>query len=90
MTWAFADLDPRGMGKDFSALKDALSTRILDVYDHQHLNDLEPFDDTSPTAENLAREFFFILKKNFDPGPSGYLERIEVWEGSGNRAAYEG
>ncbi|NIM20691.1 MAG: 6-carboxytetrahydropterin synthase QueD [Candidatus Latescibacteria bacterium] len=89
-SWAFTELDDQGMGKNFVVLKEALSTHILETYDHGHLNDLEPFDRTSPTAENLAREFFFILKKNFDPGTSGSMERVEVWEGSGSCAAFEG
>ncbi len=88
-TWVFTDLDDKGMGANFSVLEDALSTHILEVYDHGHLNELEPFDHVDPTAENLAKTFFCILKDRFEPGPSGSIHRVEVWEDPGNCAAYE-
>lgn len=88
-TWVFTGLDDKGMGMNFSVLKRQLDTHIVDVYDHNHLNDLEPFDRLPPTAENLAKAFFQCLQKNYDPGPAGHLYRVEVWEGSSCCAAYD-
>ena len=88
-TWIFSDLDNKGMGENFSVLKGALKSLILDRYDHAHLNELEPFTQADPTAENLAKAFFLILREQFDPGPSGTIQRVEVWEGENSCAAYE-
>jgi 6-pyruvoyltetrahydropterin/6-carboxytetrahydropterin synthase len=85
----FTDLDDKGMGMNFSVLQQQLDTHILNVYDHNHLNDLDPFDRLLPTAENLAKAFFLRLTDNFDPGPAGILHKVEVWEGSSCCAAYE-
>lgn len=87
--WAFYELDEHGMGVNFRALKMLLEKEIRERYDHRHLNDIPPFDRTPPTAENLAREAFRVLTDGFDPGPSGRLARVEVWEGPESCAAYE-
>ena len=87
--WSYESLDERGMGANFCDLKDVLRREVHDRYDHRHLNDLAPFDSVPPTAENLAREVFALLKQRFQPGPRGRLVRVEVWEGPEACAAYE-
>jgi 6-pyruvoyltetrahydropterin/6-carboxytetrahydropterin synthase len=87
--WSFTRLDDKGMGADFSKLKALLNSEIRSVYDHSHLNDTAPFDTIRATAENLAREFYRLLQARSDLAPGGTLERVEVWEGSENRVAYE-
>ena len=77
------------MGANFRDLKQALRSEVHDHYDHRHLNDIAPFDHVPPTAENLAREVFRILKERFSPGRNGRLMRVEVWEGPEACAAYE-
>jgi 6-pyruvoyltetrahydropterin/6-carboxytetrahydropterin synthase len=85
----FTDLDDKGMGENFTILKGALRTLILERFDHTHLNELEPFTRQDPTAENLAKAFFLILKEHYNPGPNGAIHRVEVWEGEDSCAAYE-
>ena len=46
-------LDEVGMGVDFKVMKNA-ANKIGDQLDHRYLNDLEPFKETNPTAENIA------------------------------------
>ncbi len=87
--WEFGTLDDVGMGTNFHVLKDALRTQIHERFDHQHLNDIPPFDGIPPTTEHLAREIFRILKAGFDPGKTGRLARIEVWEGPESCVSYE-
>jgi 6-pyruvoyltetrahydropterin/6-carboxytetrahydropterin synthase len=87
--WAFTDLDGNGMGANFHDLKDVLQEQVRSRYDHRHLNDIPPFDDTPPTAENLARQVYRLLDSEFDPGPEGRLARVEVWEGPESCASYE-
>ena len=48
-----ATLDETGMGIDFKKMKNA-ANEIGDQLDHRYLNDLEPFTQINPTAENIA------------------------------------
>ncbi len=50
-------LDTIGMAVDFKTLKHAANT-VADRLDHQYLNDIPPFDQQNPTAENLAAYFY--------------------------------
>ena len=87
--WAFATLDELGMGANFRDLKEVLRREVHERFDHRHLNDIPPFDRVAPTAENLAREVFTLVREHFHPGPRGRLVRVEVWEGPEACAAYE-
>lgn len=90
VSWAFSKLDGSGMGANFSTLKGVLESKIKRPFDHRHFNDTSPFDKMNPTAENIAKVFFLILKDGLDPGLGGRLERVEVWEGPDNSVSYEG
>lgn len=46
-------LDDIGMGVDFKVMKQA-AREVGGRLDHQYLNDLEPFKNINPTAENIA------------------------------------
>ena len=46
-------LDEVGMGLDFKAIK-RVTKDVADELDHQYLNDLAPFREVNPTAENIA------------------------------------
>ena len=46
-------LDEVGMGIDFKVMKKAAND-VGDELDHRYLNDLEPFKEVNPTAENIA------------------------------------
>lgn len=50
-------LDQHGMGVDFKVIKTA-ARDIGDRLDHRYLNDLEPFTEINPTAENIAAYFY--------------------------------
>lgn len=50
-------LNSVGMGVDFKEIKQA-AREIAGRLDHQYLNDLTPFDELNPTAENIAAYFF--------------------------------
>ncbi|MEJ2179487.1 MAG: 6-carboxytetrahydropterin synthase QueD [Gammaproteobacteria bacterium] len=47
------ELDNVGMGIDFKAIKKATKQVIAEL-DHRYLNEIKPFDEINPTAENLA------------------------------------
>jgi 6-pyruvoyltetrahydropterin/6-carboxytetrahydropterin synthase len=57
VTLAGAELDEAGLLLDFKLLKTLLRP-VVDYLDHRMINDLSPFTELNPSAENLARYFF--------------------------------
>jgi len=57
VTLAGEELDNAGLLLDFKDLRDVMRP-VIDRLDHQMINDLEPFTERNPSAENLARYFF--------------------------------
>src|SRR5580693_9768064 len=56
ITLVGAELDDTGLLLDFKLLKTLLRP-VVDYLDHKMINDLEPFTELNPSAENLARYF---------------------------------
>ena len=57
VTLAGRDLDHAGLLLDFKDLKSVMK-HVIDYLDHKMINDLEPFTELNPSAENLAKYFF--------------------------------
>ena len=57
VTLAGTELDPAGLLLDFKLLKQVLRP-VIERIDHRMLNDLEPFIELNPSAENLAKYFY--------------------------------
>jgi len=57
VTLAGQTLDATGLLLDFKLLKHVMRP-VIDRIDHQMLNELAPFTDINPSAENLARYFY--------------------------------
>jgi len=70
-------LDEIGIVYDFKTLKADLAD-VLAPYDHAYINEVPPFDDISPTAENLARVLYEALSKRV--GPQVRVTAVAVWE----------
>ena len=79
-------LDEHGMVIDFHEL-DALMAKAIEPYEHQHLNDVEPFDEVNPSCENLAR---VICERVIELLPAGgaVVRCCDVWENDLSRARY--
>lgn len=77
VTVAAEDLDDIGIVYDFKSLKADLAS-VLETYDHALINKVAPFDEISPTAENLARIICERLSETVDPRVS--VVEIAVWE----------
>ena len=77
VTVAGERLDEIGIVYDFKALKADLSA-VLESYDHAYLNEVEPFDGISPTAENLARVIYERMAQTVDPRVR--VVEVGVWE----------
>jgi len=78
-------LDQRGMLLDFADVKQMLR-RVTADFDHQYLNELEPFlsepgRQTNPTAENLAAFIFQRLEAMLSGSPGdAKLVEVRIWE----------
>lgn len=55
-------LDHLGILVDFKDVKASL-TSIIDLLDHQTLNDLPAFRETNPSSENIAKYFYDELAR---------------------------
>lgn len=86
------ELDELGMVFDFGRLK-ALMNEVVGRFDHRVINDLPPFDEIGPTAENLSHHIYTEVSRRLgdDPTASGRVEvaKVELWENDTCCAIYE-
>jgi 6-pyruvoyltetrahydropterin/6-carboxytetrahydropterin synthase len=80
------DLDPTGWVLDFNQVA-AVLREVVEPYEHAFLNDIAPFDDLNPTAENLARVVAEALASRLDDARVR-VARVEVWENDLCAATY--
>ncbi len=71
-----ARLDKSGIGIDFQILKQFVDSILPD---HRVLNEVFDF---SPSAENMARYFFYKIKESYP------VSRVLVWESENAAACY--
>jgi 6-pyruvoyltetrahydropterin/6-carboxytetrahydropterin synthase len=82
------ELDSRtGLITDVGVLDQLVKDKIVDRFDHQHLNFDPAFAHVTTTGENLARLLWDLL---VDQIPSGQLEKIGVIETRDNFFEYIG
>ncbi len=79
-------LNSEGLVLDFRLLKN-WTDEVLSLLDHQHLNDIQYFQDKNPSAENVARFIYEQLKEKVAATGAG-LEMITVWESENASASY--
>jgi 6-pyruvoyltetrahydropterin/6-carboxytetrahydropterin synthase len=60
---------------------------ILAQVDHTCLNEVFPFTELNPTAENIAKWVWEMLSKRID-GTSMRVGRVAVWESDSACATY--
>ncbi|KIH77408.1 preQ(0) biosynthesis protein QueD [Geoalkalibacter ferrihydriticus] len=80
------ELDKAGLAIDFKILKRETNL-ILDLLDHKYLNEIKPFDEISPSSENISRFIFEKLTESLNNG-NVIVERITVWESDNACASY--
>ncbi len=71
-------LDDIGMGMDFRDIKTATKD-IIGTMDHRNLNDLPPFDDINPTAENIAAHLYQKLSNELND-ERVKVDAVTLWE----------
>ncbi len=83
---AAKELDKAGLGIDFKILKKQTNS-LLDELDHKYLNDLTPFQNDSPSSENISRYLFERLSETLN-NENINVEKINVWESENACASY--
>jgi len=73
-----SELDAIGMGVDLRVIKQA-ARDIAERLDHRYLNDLEPFVQINPTAENIAAYFHQELSAQLN-NDSIRVNAVTLWE----------
>lgn len=68
-----------GIAFDFVDVKRALR-ELADELDHNNLNELPPFTEIEPSAENQARYFYEELKRRLPSEMAEALLYTKVWE----------
>ena len=80
------ELDKSGFVLDFNHLGKVLRD-LVEPYEHVFLNEIAPFDDVNPTAENIARVVADNLASKLDDDRVK-VARVEVWENDTCAATY--
>ena len=75
-----------GMVIDFKDIKNTLSD-IISKLDHRYLNDIEPFIDNNPTAENISKYIYKELSKIINTDNIKVSE-IKLWETNNSAVIY--
>jgi 6-pyruvoyltetrahydropterin/6-carboxytetrahydropterin synthase len=72
-----SQLNDIGLAYDFVELKKYLS-EVIARFDHTCLNDVPPFTEINPSAENLAANIYNELKARLEAPVT--ISSVEVWE----------
>lgn len=72
-------LGPAGIAFDFVDAKGHLR-ELTEQLDHQNLNELPPFRENDPSAENQAKYIYDELKRRLPPEMAEGLVYVRVWE----------
>ena len=63
---------------DFKTIKTA-TRELAKTLDHRYLNDIPPFDEINPTAENIAQFFYQRLSDTLNTD-TARVSGVTVWE----------
>jgi 6-pyruvoyltetrahydropterin/6-carboxytetrahydropterin synthase len=83
-------LDGAGLLCDFVEVKRLLQA-VIDRLDHRFMNDIPPFTELNPSAENLARYFYQELQRGLTENPAPVPVRVgevKIWETDSTSAVY--
>lgn len=84
------ELNSIGLLADFTELKAALR-EISEFLDHKYLNEIPPFTEINPSAENVAKYICDELQKSLSEGASEVpvkIAEVKVWETDTSTATY--
>jgi len=78
-------LNSLGMLMDFAALKAEMKTLVENKLDHHMLNEVYPFTELNPTAENLAQVIYHM---HWDLPFGIRVSKVTVYESDDSCASY--
>jgi 6-pyruvoyltetrahydropterin/6-carboxytetrahydropterin synthase len=89
VTLAGKELDHAGLLLDFKDLREVMRP-VIDRLDHQMINELEPFTELNPSAENLAKYFFDETNIRLKKTTNGrvHVKDVTVFETDSTTAKY--
>jgi len=89
VTLTGAELDKAGLLVDFKDLKELMKP-VIERLDHQMMNDLAPFAQVNPSAENLAKHFYDETSAKLKSVTNGRvrIKEVTVWETDSTTATY--
>ena len=89
ITLSGQELDSIGLLYDFKDVKSALG-QVIERLDHQYLNDIEPFRQLNPSAENMAKFFYDEVGVLLARQTQGRVKvkQVKVWETDTTTATY--
>jgi 6-pyruvoyltetrahydropterin/6-carboxytetrahydropterin synthase len=80
-------LNSTGLLVDFLDVK-GLIGGVVDYLDHQFINDLPPFDQLNPSAENIAKYFYDRVSGGLKNEVPVRVAEVKVWETDTSSAVY--
>ena len=80
-------LDSTGLLLDFLDVK-SLIGGVVDYLDHQFINDLPPFDELNPSAENIAKYFYDRVSGGLKNDVPVRVSEVTIWETDTTTARY--
>jgi len=81
-------LDAAGLLFDFGELRRQIA-EVIRALDHKFLNDLPPFTELNPSAENIAKYFYEELSRLLRSSPNGArLREVTLFETETTTATY--
>ena len=78
------ELDGNGLLHDFTDLKQRLRS-MTEYLDHRFINELKPFDQINPSAENIAKFIYEEIQRDLTTALIAY---VKVWETDTSYAVY--
>ena len=79
-------LNDLGIATDFREIKKQTKS-VVKRLDHQYLNEIPPFDELNPTAENIAKYFFDEVAKLIN-NSNVRVSEVIIWETPRASVAY--
>jgi 6-pyruvoyltetrahydropterin/6-carboxytetrahydropterin synthase len=89
VTLAGNELDKAGLLLDFKDLREVMR-HVTDRLDHQMINDVEPFTNINPSAENLSKYFYEQANARLRSVTNGrvWVKNVTVFETDTTTATY--
>ncbi len=80
-------LDSTGLLVDFVELK-RVTKGVMEYLDHRFINDLRPFDEINPSAENIAKFFYDRISAGLSAATPIQIAEVKIWETDTSSAVY--